>query len=103
MAVTKEKNWIPIYASEGMVLFYVLCNQTILFYLPETSAYEIAAQRLFEHMVGEDKSHLWWEQLLDAIVEWTVAQGKPRPTNIIKQPFCQLFTLPHCRVRSGDT
>ncbi|XP_054279136.1 WD repeat-containing protein on Y chromosome-like [Macrosteles quadrilineatus] len=67
----------------------------------ETSAYEIAARRLFDHMVESNadgsRDCLWWEQLLDAVVEWTVSQARPRPSNIIKQPFCQLFTLPHCR------
>lgn len=72
-----------------------------------SQAYDAAATKLLQHIdeqnAEEHKGFVWWEQILDAIIEWTVDQTRTRPWNIIKESFCSLYTLPHCKVPLLDS
>lgn len=68
-----------------------------------SQAYDDSADKLLQYIglqnAEEHKGFVWWEQILDAIIEWTVDQTRVRPWNIIKESFSSLHSLHHCKVQ----
>ncbi|XP_046672807.1 uncharacterized protein LOC124362399 isoform X2 [Homalodisca vitripennis] len=66
-----------------------------------SNAYDECADKLFSHIAEknaeEHKGFIWWEQILDSVIDWMTKQIRERPSNVIKESFCNLCILTYCK------
>uniref|UniRef100_A0A1B6KVY1 Uncharacterized protein n=1 Tax=Graphocephala atropunctata TaxID=36148 RepID=A0A1B6KVY1_9HEMI len=66
-----------------------------------SNTYDDCADKLFSHITEqnaeEHKGFIWWEQILDAIIDWMTSQMRDRPSNVIKESFSNLYILTYCK------
>lgn len=62
----------------------------------------MSADTLFDEITkrnSEDhQGFIWWEQILDAIIELEEKRQKCRMWSVIREPLSQLYNISHCKV-----